>query len=53
MGEPKCPVCGETLETGCVPSRCPAWTTEAVYDKATGAWVPVDDDGFALDGSQP
>jgi hypothetical protein len=51
-----CPLCGRPPLTSdakekCSPlSDCPAWTTQAVFDHATPTWLPVDPDGFALDG---
>lgn len=52
-----CPACGlptaydgaPTVEV-CTPISCPAWSTVAVADPETRNWIPVDDDGYALDG---
>lgn len=49
-GAQVCPSCGKTLETGCVPSRCPQWQTVAVFDHEAREWLPTDADGYALDG---
>jgi hypothetical protein len=52
----RCPVCGrpaidqDTDEEKCAPSRCPAWSTEAVYDHERREWLNTDPDGFVLDG---
>lgn len=52
-----CPVChrpppSETVrgDAACLPSTCPAWNTEARYDRDTRAWLPVDQDGHDLKG---
>lgn len=53
-----CPVCGHHAATYdapqgavlCMPSRCPAWRTLAVYDHEARDWLRTDDDGFVLDG---
>lgn len=57
-----CPCCGRVVARPqqdvpigvelCLPSNCPAWRTEAVWDRSKRVWLPVDDDGYALDGSE-
>jgi hypothetical protein len=48
--DPACPTCGRTMETGCLPSSCARWEMQAAFDHSTHEWLPVDPDGFVLDG---
>lgn len=55
---PTCPVCGrpasaEDAPIGiplCMPSSCPAWRTQAVYDHERREWLTTDEDGYVVDG---
>lgn len=48
--DPVCPTCGRTMADGCLPNRCPRWEMTAAYDHESREWIPVDADGFVLDG---
>ncbi len=48
--ERACPTCGRTMTQGCLPSSCPRWEMVAAFDHESRAWLPVDVDGFVLDG---
>jgi uncharacterized Zn-finger protein len=48
--DPECPICGRTMATGCLPNSCVRWEMQAAFDHPTRKWLPVDSDGFVLDG---
>jgi len=38
------------MTQGCLPSNCPRWEVVAAFDHESKKWLPVDADGFVLDG---